>query len=114
MTQPHVPPSAAETSTTTAPAAATLTPAPLVTSAFLILCGSQLAFFSSDRMLWVVLPLHLQDLGLDYAAMFVSQCWSPRVYAAIFGICSPLFVWPVCLTALYVTAEGNNERERKE
>lgn len=44
-------------------------PEPLVTTAFLILCGSQLAFFSSDRLLWVVLPLHLQGLGLDYAAI---------------------------------------------
>ena len=69
MTQPHARQSAAETVSTTGPAAVSRKSEPLVTSAFLVLCISQLAFFSSDRMLWVVLPLHLQDLGLDYAAI---------------------------------------------
>jgi predicted MFS family arabinose efflux permease len=69
MTQRHVQSSAAETVSTTAAAAVNRNPEPLVTTAFLVLCVSQLAFFSSDRMLWVVLPLHLQDLGLDYAAI---------------------------------------------
>ena len=69
MTQRPVQSSAAEALATTAPAAARPKPEPLVTTAFLVLCVSQLAFFSSDRMLWVVLPLHLQDLGLDYAAI---------------------------------------------
>ena len=69
MTQHHVQPPAAEALATMAPAAVRRNHEPLVTSAFLVLCVSQLAFFSSDRMLWVVLPLHLQDLGLDYAAI---------------------------------------------
>jgi MFS family permease len=69
MTQRHIQLSATQTQSITAPAAVSRNPEPLVTSAFLLLCIAQLAFFSSDRMLWVVLPLHLQDLGLDYAAI---------------------------------------------
>jgi len=69
MTQHHAQPPAAEIVSITSSAAVSRDSEPLVTSAFLVLCVSQLAFFSSDRMLWVVLPLHLQDLGLDYAAI---------------------------------------------
>jgi hypothetical protein len=64
MMQHHAQPPAAEIASTTSSAAVSRDSEPLVTSAFLVLCVSQLAFFSSDRMLWVVLPLHLQDLGL--------------------------------------------------
>lgn len=69
MTQPYGQSPTAEAPTTKTQGAARATPERLVTTAFLLLCGSQFAFFSSDRMLWVVLPLHLQELGLDYAAI---------------------------------------------
>jgi MFS family permease len=70
MTHPcGQPPTVAAPTLKTQRAAVRRNPERLVTTAFLILCGSQFAFFSSDRMLWVVLPLHLQDLGFDYAAI---------------------------------------------
>jgi hypothetical protein len=71
MMQHRVQPSAAETLSITASAAVNCNPEPLVTSAFLVLGVFQLAFFSSDRMQWVVLPLHLLELGQDHAAIGV-------------------------------------------